>query len=98
MVAINPMKYFARVRPWGLSLLDSKPKRTEPSVNRMTQLRFMKVIFCFTMITDRMRLNTNWDDKRRAEVDTGRYELPQEKRRLFRPSIRPMKIDKAWIL
>lgn len=66
------MKYLSRVRPWGLSSLDSKAKRTEPNVNRITQLRLLKVIFCLTMMTDRKRVNTNWDDKRREEVDTGR--------------------------
>lgn len=59
IVEKNPIKYLALVKPWGLSLLEPKAKRTELTVKRTTQLRFWKVIFCLTMITDRMRLNTS---------------------------------------
>lgn len=98
MVAKYPTKYLVLVTSWGWSLLDSKANKTEDSVNKITQFKFMKVIFCFTMITDKMRLNTNCDDKRRDDVDTGRYELPHENKRLFTPNMKPMKIDKAKIL
>jgi hypothetical protein len=36
----KPMKYFARVRPWDLSWLEPKAKRTELRVKRITQLKF----------------------------------------------------------
>ena len=66
----------------------------EAKVMRITVLRFEKVIFCFTMMTERMRLKTNWEDRRSAEVETGRYATPHEIRRLLNPNMIPTKIDK----
>lgn len=66
------MKYLDRVRPWGLSLLEPKAISTELSVKRITQLRFENVILCFTIMTERMRLNASWDERRSEEVETGR--------------------------
>lgn len=94
----NPTKYFARVRPGGLSWLEPSPKRTELTVRRMTQLRLENVTFCLTMRMDRRRLKTSCEERRREEVDTGRLEFPIEKRRLLRPNMRPTKIEIAKIL
>lgn len=66
-------------------------------MRRITQLRFEKVIFCLTMMADRMRVKTSCEDSKRAEVESGRYEFPQEKSRLFNPSMRPIKVDKRNI-
>lgn len=72
MVEKKPKKYLPRVKPGGLSWLDPKAKSTELIVRRITQLRFENVIFCLTMMTERMRLKTSWDERRREEVETGR--------------------------
>lgn len=95
MVQKKPMKYLTLVRPSGRSWLEPRAKRTELSVRRMTQLRFEKVTFCFTIMTERIRLKTSCVERRRDEVETGRYELPHEKRRLLTPRQRPTKMERA---
>lgn len=68
----NPMKYLNLGKSGDLSWVELRPKSTELSVKRITQLRFEKVILCLTMMTEKMRLKTSCDDKRREEVDTGK--------------------------
>lgn len=88
------MKYLVLVKPDGLSLLESRANKTELNVNRTTQLRFEKVIFCFTMILDKMRVKTSCVERRSDDVDTGRYEVPHEKRKLLKPRTSPINTEK----
>lgn len=53
----NPMKYFDLGKSGDLSWLEPRAKSTELRVKRITQLRFEKVIFCFTIMTEKTRLN-----------------------------------------
>lgn len=93
MVEKNPMKYFALVKPCALSCFDPRANRTELRVKRTTQLRLQKVIFCFTMITARMRVKASWEERSKEEVETGRYEFPHEKSKLLMPNRNPMITD-----
>lgn len=68
----KPTKYILFVIPGGIWLLESMAKRREEMVRRITQLRLENVIFCFTMMAERMRLKTSWEERRRDEVETGR--------------------------
>lgn len=61
----------------------------------MTQFRLEKVILCLTMITERMRVKASWDDRSNEEVETGKYEFPQENSKLLMPRKKPMIIDKV---
>ena len=70
----------------------------ELRVRRITQFTFEKVISCFTMMTEKRRLKSSWEDSKRAEVETGRYEFPHEKKRLLNPNITPIEIERINIL
>ena len=94
MTEKNPVKYLARGNSFGLSWLELNARRTEARVRRITQLKLENVIFCLTMMTESMRLKASWDERRRDTVDTGRQEVPHEKRKLLRPSMSPMETDK----
>lgn len=88
------MKYLVLVKPAGLSWLEPRANKTELNVKRTTQLRFEKVTFCFTMITDKIRVKMSCVERRSDDVDTGRYEVPHEKRKLLKPRMSPITTEK----